>query len=288
VSLQYVEQRPSRALAPYVEALWWMHDRSPAPAAPAERILPDGCLELVLHLGDPFAAGADAAALGRQPAALLVGQLTGPLFLRRGAQVETMGIRFRPGGAWPFVGPCVHELTGHAVAADALWGAGGSELWESVATARGRAQQALAAERWLRRRLRGAGDPDAATDVAVRALRAGRGALPVSALAALSGLSPRQLERRFRARVGLPPKALARVLRFQAVLEAAGRGGASWVSLALDHGYFDQPHLVRDFRLLGGDSPARLLTGLGDLGRRFVAPDRLAALFAPHADDREP
>jgi AraC-like DNA-binding protein len=286
VSLQYVEQRPPRALAPYVEALWWMQDRGPAPAAPVERVLPDGCLELVLHFGDPFAAGADEAALARQPAALLVGQLTGPLFLRRGAQVDTMGIRFRPGGAWPFVGPCLHELTGRAVEAEQLWGGAGRELWESVAAAGGRAPQALAAERWLRRRLHGAGDPDTATDAAVRALRAGRGAMPVSALAALASLGPRQLERRFRERVGLAPKALARVLRFQAVLEAAGRGGASWVALALDHGYFDQPHLVRDFRQLGGDSPARLVDGLGELGRRFVAPERLAALFAPHADDR--
>jgi AraC-like DNA-binding protein len=285
VTLEYAERRPSRALAPFVEALWWM--RASGPGAAVESVLPDGCLELVLHLGDPFAAGPHARGLAPQPDAVLVGQLTHRLFLRRGARAETMGIRFRPGGAWPFVGPGVDELTGRAVPVADLWGGSGRELWERVAAARGRTAQARAAESWLLLRLAAAGAPDRAVEAVVRALRARRGALTVSEMAAHGGLGPRQLERRFRARVGLPPKALARVLRFQAVLEAAGRGGQAWVALALDHGYFDQPHLVRDFRQLGGESPTRLLSGLGDFGRAFVAPARLAALFAPHADDRD-
>jgi methylphosphotriester-DNA--protein-cysteine methyltransferase len=285
VTVEYAQRRPSRALAPFVEALWWMS--AEGPDAGVESVLPDGCLELVLHLGDPFAAGDDPRALERQSEAVLVGQLTRRLFLRRGVRAETMGIRFRAGGAWPFVGPCVDELTGRAVPVADLWGGRGGELWERVAEARGRAAQARAAEAWLLRQVRSAARPDRAVEAAVRALRARRGALTVSEMAAHCGLGARQLERRFRARVGLPPKALARVLRFQAVLEAAGRGGQAWVSLALDHGYFDQPHLVRDFRQLGGDSPTRLLSGLGELGRAFVAPDRLAALFAPHADDRD-
>ena len=99
--------------------------------------------------------------------------------------------------------------------------------------------------------------------------------------AAGGGVSPRQLERRFRAAVGVPPKALARVLRFQAVLQAVGAGAGDWAGLALDHGYFDQPHLIRDFQELSGESPSRLLARMGELGRRFIAPERLAALFAP-------
>jgi methylphosphotriester-DNA--protein-cysteine methyltransferase len=285
VTVEYEEQRPSRELAPFVEARWWM--RASGPDAAVESVLPDGCLELVLHLGDPFAAGPDARRLERQPEAVVVGQLTRRLFLRRGARAETMGIRFRPGGAWPFVGPCVDELTGRAVRVADLWGGSGRELWERVAAAGARPAQASAAESWLLRRMNSAAAPDRAVEAAVRALRARRGALAVSEMAAHCGLGPRQLERRFRARVGLAPKALARVLRFQGVLEAAGRGGQAWVSLALDHGYFDQPHLVRDFRQLGGESPTRLLSGLGDFGRAFVAPARLAALFAPHADDRD-
>jgi AraC-like DNA-binding protein len=252
-----------------------------AAASPPEKVLPDGCLELVLHLRDRFWAGAAASALERQPAALLVGQLTRCLFLRPGAVVESMGIRFRPGGALPFLGARVHELTGRVVALGDLWGGAAAELEERVALARGRDAQAASAERWLLRRLRRAPARDRRVYASVQAIVARRGAVTVRELADTAGLSARQLERRFRMAVGVPPKALARVLRFQAVLQAVGAGAADWAGVALDHGYFDQPHLIRDFQELAGDTPGRLLGRMGELGRRFVAPERLAALFAP-------
>jgi len=281
VSIEYVEQPPPAALSPHVEALWWMRRSTPDPAGPPERVLPDGCVELVLHLRDAFAAGSDPARLAPQPSAVLVGQLTGRFFLQPRARVETMGIRFRPGGAFAFLGPRVHELTGRVVSLRDVWGAAASELQETVASAAGRPAQAAAAQRWLLRRLATAPAPDRAVDAAVRAIVGRRGAVAVSELAGAAGLSPRQLERRFRAAVGVPPKALARVLRFQAVLHAVGQGAGDWAGLALDHGYFDQPHLIRDCQDLAGETPARLLARMGELGRRFIAPERLAALFAP-------
>jgi methylphosphotriester-DNA--protein-cysteine methyltransferase len=284
VTIAYAEQRPVRALAPYVEALWWMSGRAPASPAPPEKALPDGCLELVLHLGDPFAAGPEAGRLERQAPAVLVGQLTRCLFLRPGPRVESMGIRFRPGGALPFLGPRLHELTARATPLRDLWGPAARELEETVAAARGRRAQARAAQGWLGRRLASRPETDRPVAAAVRAIVARKGAVTVAELAGAAGLSPRQLERRFRAAVGVPPKALARVLRFQAVLHAVGMGAGGWAGLALDHGYFDQPHLIRDFQELAGESPARLLARLGELGRRFVAPERLAALFAPGED----
>jgi AraC-like DNA-binding protein len=281
VSLEYAERRPAQELAPFVEAFWWMRGGAgPAPAA-ADKVLPDGCLELVLHLGDRFSAGREPSRLFEQPRAVLVGQLTGCLFLRPGARVETMGIRFRPGGAFPFLGPRVHELTGQVVALGDLWGNAAHELEETVALAAGPAAQALAAERWLRRRLHGLAARDRLVERAVRSIVTRHGAVAVAELADAAGVSARQLERRFRGAVGLPPKALARVLRFQAVLQAVSAGAGDWAGVALDHGYFDQPHLIRDFQELAGETPARLLARLGELGRRFIAPERLAALFAP-------
>lgn len=284
MSIEYFEQPPASGLSPHVEALWWMRRSTPEPPGPPDRVLPDGCLELVLHLRDAFAAGTDPASLAPQPSAVLVGQLTGCFFLQPRARVETMGVRFRPGGAFAFLGPRVPELTGRVVSLRDLWGAAAGELQETVASAAGRPAQAAAAQRWLLRRLATGPAPDRAMNATVRAVMERRGAVAVSELAGAVGLSPRQLERRFRAVVGVPPKTLARVLRFQAVLHAVGQGAGDWAGLALDHGYFDQPHLIRDCQDLAGETPARLLARLGELGRRFVAPERLAALFAPPAD----
>jgi AraC-like DNA-binding protein len=100
-------------------------------------------------------------------------------------------------------------------------------------------------------------------------------------LAALSGCSRRSLERRFDAAVGMPPKRLARIVRFQRVFrEAREAASAGWVEVALRCGYADQSHLIRDFRELAGEPPTAFLGGEGELSRRFTSPERLERFFA--------
>ena len=80
------------------------------------------------------------------------------------------------------------------------------------------------------------------------------GSVPVGSLAEEVGWSRRHLAARFREHVGLPPKALARILRFE---RAAGRlrAGAGLADAALDSGYYDQAHFNRDFREFAGVTP---------------------------------
>lgn len=76
----------------------------------------------------------------------------------------------------------------------------------------------------------------------------------------------RQLERIFECQVGLSPKLFARVARLRLALELSARTTVpDWSSIAVDAGYFDQSHLIRDFRSLTGETPAgfkRLQTGV--------------------------
>jgi transcriptional regulator GlxA family with amidase domain len=97
------------------------------------------------------------------------------------------------------------------------------------------------------------------------------------------GLSSRQLEREFRSGVGLSPKALARIVRFQNLLRLVGEGPLrEWAYLAVEGGYADQPHMVREFREFAGQSPSeRQITVAGELATNFIAPQRLAALLGP-------
>ena len=71
-----------------------------------------------------------------------------------------------------------------------------------------------------------------------------------------TGLSARQFERRFGAQVGLSPKAFLRVVRFQEVLRAVGAGSTTdWARLAVELGFYDQPHFVNDFKAFTGYTP---------------------------------
>jgi AraC-like DNA-binding protein len=95
---------------------------------------------------------------------------------------------------------------------------------------------------------------------AANSLFASNGIHHVSAMASVSGLSPRQFERRFLAQVGVPPKLYARIIRFNAALDQKLRSpGREWSRIANDYDFYDQMHLVHDCRAFTGESPARFL-----------------------------
>jgi methylphosphotriester-DNA--protein-cysteine methyltransferase len=99
----------------------------------------------------------------------------------------------------------------------------------------------------------------------VRLIRASRGRARVSWLAKTVNLSVSQLERRFRQRVGLKPKLLARQTRAASLAAAAKTTSRpDWARLALEHGYADQAHLVREFRELMGLTPTRFSSFASD------------------------
>ena len=91
------------------------------------------------------------------------------------------------------------------------------------------------------------------------------GATPVGALAQELGRSRRHLAATFREQIGMPPKALARLLRFERAVDRL-RGGAALADLALDCGYYDQAHFNRDFRQFTGVTPTEyLVTSVQDI-----------------------
>ena len=72
-------------------------------------------------------------------------------------------------------------------------------------------------------------------------------------------MSIRSYERQFATEIGLTPKQFARIARFARAIDLKRKSKDSWLNIAHDLGYFDQMHMVRDFRILGGDVPGRLV-----------------------------
>lgn len=93
--------------------------------------------------------------------------------------------------------------------------------------------------------------------LAARVVESG-GLVSVDLLADEAGLSTRQLERRFLREVGLSPKLLSRILRFQQVFRAVERCDGGWAPVAVECGYYDQAHLIRDFNQFAHQTPAVL------------------------------
>jgi AraC-like DNA-binding protein len=242
---RYAEHAPGAALAPYVECFWTARADA-APPRPS-RVLPDGCADVIVDL-----AGA--------PRAYVVGTMRRALVVPPAPRTDIVSVRFHPGAALPFFGVPLSELVDRAAPLDALWGdAAASSLVDALASADPAARVARLQDVLLRRLAAARADHALATR-ATALMRHARGRVSVAEVACALGVGERRLERAFDDAVGLPPKQLARVLRFRAAVQALDRalaGGAAprWSALALDAGYADQPHLIREFRALAGLTP---------------------------------
>jgi len=168
-----------------------------------------------------------------------------------------VGVKFRPGGFSGFLARPVHEITDRAQALDAVFGADGARLAAEAAARPEPAAKIALAEGFLRERMPPP-DPEVELVLAVVAdlLEVDPGAR-VQEIARRHAVSTRTLQRLFRRHVGVGPKWVLRRHRLQEAAEQLAAGERrDWTRLALDLGYFDHAHFIRDFRAVVGRSPA--------------------------------
>ncbi|PZF84138.1 helix-turn-helix domain-containing protein [Jiangella anatolica] len=242
----HVERAPAPALRDLASSIWVQQIGRDAEPYPHRRI-PNGAVDLVCRVGS---------------APQVVGPLTDPLVETLQPGTTVVGVRLVPGAFPALAGRPASEVAGLVVDAEDLWGRSAAALGEAVGTAASPREALAAMQRHVHERA-GAGRPhDPLVHEAVRGLLPWRSA-GVTSLSTSLGISETQLRRRFRTAVGLAPKALHRMLRFQRFLalaqKAIGQGraptGDSLAALALRVGYADQSHLTRECVRLTGVSP---------------------------------
>ncbi|MGI8715745.1 MAG: helix-turn-helix domain-containing protein [Solirubrobacteraceae bacterium] len=175
---------------------------------------------------------------------------------------ETYGsidLKLGPVGAYRLIGLPLSELTGACVSLDDVFGAGGAELAERLRELRDWDERFDLLESFLLRRLAAGPSVDPAIAWAWERLATTSGRVRIEALAAELGASRRYLTSRFHRQLGLPPKTVARLLRFADVRRRIELAPSRWAQIAFDAGYADQSHLNREFRELAGTTPSEFL-----------------------------
>lgn len=255
-----VRRRPSPQAAHDVIDLCGWTESLTAPLRRREVARPQVTLILSwgppLRLLDPARPDAPGAALG----SFVAGFDDGLSVVAHDGWSEGLEIRLTPLGAARVFGLPMSEIARQVVPVGALLGPEGTRLAERVAEAPSWAERFALVDALVARRLADAPASPPDTAWAWRRLRASGGTEPVGSLAAALGCSRRHLARRFSDGIGLPPKAAARVLRFdraRALLERDD--GAGLAEIAARCGYADQPHLNRDFRDFAGGPPTDFL-----------------------------
>jgi AraC-like DNA-binding protein len=234
----YRELLPHPALRAHVDRLWI---RAPGPGAEPRRILPDGCMDVLVD-GHGIIS--------------IVGAMTRPFVVPETAS-SVAAVRFRPGGAVPFLRVGAAALTDRRVDAVDL-----ALPWLDLPPFADPMAGVRALEHLLLARL--PASPDRLVAHAVRLLLA-ETPPPVAALARTLGWTRQHLRRVFAAQVGVGPKELARVARLQRAVDWLQRCRGTVAEAAASLGYFDQAHMAHDFRALAGVTPLLARTSRGSI-----------------------
>ncbi len=246
---QYREYRPSRRWESYVACYWTLRCRA-SEIGVTHRIIPDCCVDIIFDLH----ASTDAAG------AFAVGIMTAYEALRLNAETSLFGIRFYSDRARSLFGYPVSELKGDRAQLTDLWGSKAQFLIEEIREASGVAEIIAIIESIFSKIESGrASSSDPLLRSSMACLFAARGAIDVRTLAERCGYSERTVRRVFKAELGVSPKQMMDLIRFQSILMDRHRGSrGSLADLAFKYGYYDQSHFNHTFKRLYGLAPGQV------------------------------
>jgi len=227
-----------------------------------DRILPSAQSQLLINLGPPQYRVEPGPPERRVPFidVWYSGLHQGPIDTEAPHGNALLGVAFSARGAFPWLGEPMDGFTDRIVPlADAL-GDGALRLRERLLNTPTLEARFVCVEQWLLARLERRAAIHPVVRWAADRIAASGGRAAIEDLASQSGFTRRYLATLFQRQVGVPPKSLARIHRFRSSLArlTASDAPVPWVSLAERCGYYDQSHLINDFRRFTGLSPVEL------------------------------
>lgn len=222
-----------------------------------QRILPDGCLDMIFILGDDIRRILPDGGFVLQPRAMILGQVTEPFDVEPEGRVDSFAVRFHPHGFSGFATTPIKELVNKETPLGAVFGpAVSDELEQRMIRAAGTDERITIAEEFLLRRLKEGPHVDDLIRRTVDTILASKGSASINTIVQEDPAKRRMLERKFRDRIGVSPKQLCKVIRLQAALQLMlDRRDAKLTHVAHESEYYDQAHFVKDFKEFTGMTP---------------------------------
>jgi AraC-like DNA-binding protein len=249
--------KPAPPLSDFIENLW-LYEGYASPHA-KERIFPSGTFELVFNLHDNelrIFKPEEPDKCNRFSGALVSGPYEESFLTDTPEEASVMGVHFKPAGAAAFLGCSAQNFNDLHVDLEQVWGAVSREIHERLCASRSHAERFRLLEKLLRDRLQRTPTRNCAVATALNTFHLIGKRIRTRQLAREAGLSEKRFIDVFKAEVGMTPKMFDRILRFHRVIVAVRNNDTpDWTKIATDFGYFDQSHLIRDFRAFSGFSP---------------------------------
>jgi AraC-like DNA-binding protein len=270
--MTFISHIPAPPLNFYIKSLYYPIESLPLPR---EKILPLPTLDLKINFGggfqvydvdqsEPFTTLTDSWVLGLWTTYHIVDWP---------ADLQYVGVSFKPGGAYPFLRLPLSELQNQIVSLDAIWGPFAAELRERLYAAPTIQARFALLEQFFLARLCEAPPGLKAVRYAAAKIARQHGTLSIRELSESMGMSQKHLIVQFKQMVGCTPKELGRLYRFADILASIDlTQPVDWTWVAHQFYFHDQSHFIRDFREFSGHTPSDYLRLLRQL--HAEKPDR--------------
>jgi AraC-like DNA-binding protein len=266
--------QPEQQLAPYVAFIWVFESSFGVPMADSRIIVPDGRAKIILPFGNALCAAVNQNVLtATQHQIFLIGIQRSPAIIGSTAtNTRTIGIELTPKGLYHFFKLTMYELTDHMVSFEDLFGPWGVRLQNRVGDADDPQEKIALLQAGLTHLLEQNQKEYALLDHALDLIAQTHGILTIRDLAAQLGYSKRYVDVLFKEHVGVSPKSLASILRFQECYQVLTRQ-TSPTSLrnSLPAYYYDQPHFIKEFKRFTGFTPHQYQELANEFGKAFTA-----------------
>lgn len=224
-----------------------------------QRIVPDGCMEMIFHYGGLYKQYTDDTNFIIQPASFIFGQITSPLEIAPTGRTGIFAVRFHPDGFAPFATIPVAAMENRAVPLEELFGEDGLLFEKKILAAVTAEERIKLTEAFLMTRCINPQYVNSISKSGVEIMLQSDDPVKIGDLAKQLNINRRQLERNFATVIGLSPKQLAKMIRLQNTLQLIKENGVTNLTgVAIDGKYYDQAHFIKDFKEFTGMSPKKI------------------------------
>lgn len=254
--MHYQEYEISEPLKPFVKVIWSMEDDVHVVNGFPIYILPDSCVELVVHFRDPYKTTFSDNTTSIQQQSFVVAQMKSFMQIQSHGKTGLIAVRFSALGAYHFFGMPMKEIVNSEAGLRNVWQELAAEVEERIYHAVNTQQRSQIIQHYLLLQLSRNGYIDKGIEFCVNEIKSTKGQISAERLADKVGISNRQLVRRFDKCIGLSPKEFIRIIKFISSLDMINQSkNKSLTEIGFESGYYDQAHFIRDFKEFSGMTP---------------------------------
>jgi hypothetical protein len=258
--MNYQTFQPHSDLEPFVKCYWTLEVPFEKNTQ-RQRIVPDGCIEMIFTLGEDVKRYISGDEYILQPRAMVLGQITEPFFIEPTGYVNSFAVRFYPYGFASFLRSPVKKLANKETPIELLFGEKRSkELGEKINQAKDTRERIGIAEGFLLDMLNDKKIIGGIVKTTVDAMLLTKGGSRINTILKDDLSKRRQLERKFIKQIGISPKRLGKVIRLQTALKMMlNQQSETFTRIAYESDYYDQAHFIKDFKEFTGTTPKEFL-----------------------------